>query len=476
MDVALRVEGLEGLLWHVDVSHKDVSSVGKDLVRTLLQLHDRVAHGDAAGTDLPVVLHLVGDGTATLGLAVQLTDVEVEGGEEANHLWIDWGGGGVQDAGLVQAEVLLDLVQHQLLGEGQESGLLHLRAVLETLGHLHGLVPGPLGEHLLDAGELPDCDLHDLHHLLEDAGDGEENGGPAELEGLHEGTLQGIGSGQVDDHAGGDGGVAIDHGGGDVVQGKEAHHSVGVGDADVLGDDVHGPDDVIVAEHGALGVAGRAARVDDGGALAGLDLGGALLDLLVADVLSLLNEVFPVADAGELVLVGGQGGEVSPVVDDDALQVGESCTDLQDLVELLGALHQDHSGGAVVQHVEAGLRAIRGVDAGGAAARQGGGGEQCEVLDRVEADGGDDVEGLDAVVDKGLGELVGESPVFVEGDLRSIVLHDGHVVTVLADGVLEDLGEGGGRELLLVLAVTNGTNICDLNGSVFVGFEFHGFG
>ena len=79
-------------------------------------------------------------------------------------------------------------------------------------------------------------------------------------------------------------------------------------------------------------------------------------------------------------------------------------------------------------------------------------------------------------MDKGLGELVGESPVFVEGDLRSIVLHDGHVVTVLADGVLEDLGEGGGRELLLVLAVTNGTNICDLNGSVFVGFEFHGFG
>ncbi len=108
-------------------------------------------------------------------------------------------------------------------------------------------------------------------------------------------------------------------------------------------------------DHGALGHAGRPRGVDQRGQIVRTDLTAPLLAHLLVDPFATGQELIPAEDV--------VFGITRTVEEDDLPQMGYLGAHLQDLVQLLLVLDEDHLGVAVVDDVGTVLGEVRGVDA-----------------------------------------------------------------------------------------------------------------
>ena len=273
VEPAVGVDDLGGVFGVFEVAEHDVWSAGEDFAIFGEGDFDAAEHGaDGADADIAVGGVVDGDDGGGFGEAVAFVDVDAGGGEGAYHAWLD-AAGACDDDEAVAAEAFapmaVDHVFEEALGylvaEGDffEEGVVVACAMLEGAGvdFLFQAVEVLAGgiefvvyhlEHTWHGAEAVGVDL--AHVLL--------NG--AHVFGVVDADAFGL---EVVVHA------ALVH----VVEGQEAE------DAAVGG---HGVDlfvceevgaHVAVGEHDALGVAGGAGGVDEGGPIVGFD---GLLDLL----------------------------------------------------------------------------------------------------------------------------------------------------------------------------------------------------
>ena len=141
-----------------------------------------------------------------------------------------------------------------------------------------------------------------------------------------------------------------------------------------------GPDNVVVGEHHALGVASGAAGVDQGGALVDGDASQPGLEGSVLQAVTSADHVLPADDPGRVWNAG---------VLDNFLQVGKVTLEAPDLVQLPLVLNHKDVALAVLQDVLAGLRPVGGVNSRGKSSRKNSRQVGNNPLGRVEAENAD---------------------------------------------------------------------------------------
>ena len=255
---ALLVDGFPRLLRAKQIAHHDVSPRHQHLaVAVRVRLADLGQHPVQTGPDRaqPVLPRPVpGLRPRRLRHPVALVQRDVQGQEVLERLAGHGRGPHAQNAHPVKAQVLLDLAEDQLLGQGVAvpagAGSLPALDGLQVVAEAGAL--GPVGHDALEAaGALSNLD-HLLLDLLVDPGDAEEEGGPDLLEGVDQGALERVPVGKVDGGLGGHGHPDVDHLGGGVAEGKVGDEGVLLRHAQVLVRDPGGEGQVVVGHHDTL--------------------------------------------------------------------------------------------------------------------------------------------------------------------------------------------------------------------------------
>ena len=140
------------------------------------------------------------------------------------------------------------------------------------------------------------------------------------------------------------------------------------------------PQNAVVGEHHALGVASGAAGVDQGRALVDGDAPQPGLEGSVLQAVTSAEHVLPADDPGRVWNAG---------VLDNFLQVGKVTLEAPDLVQLPLVLHHEDVALAVLQDVLAGLGPVGGVNARGKSSRKNSRQVGNNPLGRVETENAD---------------------------------------------------------------------------------------
>ena len=159
-----------------------------------------------------------------------------------------------------------------------------------------------------------------------------------------------------------------------------------------------GPDNVVVGEHHALGVASGSAGVDQGGALVDGDASQPGLERRVVQTVSSVHNVLPADNPGRVRNAG---------VLNNFLQVGKITLETPDLVQLPLVLHNEDVALAVLQDILASLGSIGGVDSCGKSSSKNSGQVRDDPLRGVEPENADRAKSLQAEIDEGLGDSSG---------------------------------------------------------------------
>mmetsp|Transcript_79528 Transcript_79528/g.133219 ORF Transcript_79528/g.133219 Transcript_79528/m.133219 type:complete len:372 (-) Transcript_79528:175-1290(-) len=309
MQPALLVNGLRGLGLVVEVPHHHMPAPEADLTLTLLvpplhvvQLQLAALQPEAARPELEAEGGGHCSWPAGLAHAVELQDVDPQRRHEIQGLPLDRGCAGHVPKAPVEAQRLLDFAVHQ---SGSDAAATRDPAIASDLPRRAGLRAHALREgHQLELqprrGGGLGLGLDGLCELLPHARDPEKHRGADGLERQGQRPLEGVRAAEpngvvapedsgVVDGEGDVGGLGRDMGHGEVrdgvPRGGPLVHFGGLHCA--FADEVHG----VVADHHALGVAGGAAGVDQGGAVPGVDGRDACVERGVALGLGLRQDV-----------------------------------------------------------------------------------------------------------------------------------------------------------------------------------------
>ena len=175
----------------------------------------------------------------------------------------------------------------------------------------------------------------------------------------------------------------------DVGQGQERQGRVVAAEIDDLGQRQDVAREIGVAEHDALGPAGRSRSIDDGGQVPGPDRAGLSLE---APGLLLLEAPAHLDDVRE----GVRPGRGVALDDDDALERGKPAPDGLDLAPQIEVRADDDLRAGVVDDVPDLIGGERGVDGDGDGSGREGGEVGHDPLRPVLGEDGDPVAGPDA--------------------------------------------------------------------------------
>mmetsp|Transcript_12965 Transcript_12965/g.34306 ORF Transcript_12965/g.34306 Transcript_12965/m.34306 type:complete len:762 (-) Transcript_12965:427-2712(-) len=466
---ALGVDRLGVLLHHVlhvglahvvagHVAHHDVATAEAELALVLLALvlhvrrggalllavdvrrvhhegpHLHAGHGEAAAAPDVRLVQGEGAGTGALGHAVDLVDAQAQGAEVLQRVHADRSSAREAKLAALEAQVGLHLLQHEGVGErvAERVGAAAAQLAVLLQGQAHALRPGR--DVLLHARHRGADGAHLVRDLLPDEGDPEEDGRPAGAETvLDRSRLEVVVAREVQRQPG-----RAERGHGD--RGHDVHHHPGdVGEREVREDplllrpdgDVLGrqqvqharglEDDVVVRDHHGLRLASGAGGVDERRAVPGVCGQDPLVDLRIRHLGAQRQQLVPADDRHGHAVAGDahrlvRGGLVA--VDHDAPHLpavparGEG---LDEHLDLLLVLDDDHSAARVDHLVGCGVRRVRGVEARDLASGETRRQRAHDPLRAVEAPDVDRVELLEAQGDHALG---GGAGIIVELPVR----------------------------------------------------------
>ena len=143
-----------------------------------------------------------------------------------------------------------------------------------------------------------------------------------------------------------------------MAEGQERQEPLALAEAVGGGNAAQRPHDVGVADHGPLGRAARAARIDDGGQVLGPDQAGPFVHRVGVAGEPVGTQAPQLVDADDEAV----GGPPGPVGQDHPLQGGQLVADLEHLAQLGVGVDEAHRDPGVAEHVGHLGRRARRVD------------------------------------------------------------------------------------------------------------------
>ena len=336
---AFFVNGFPGGLRVLVIPHHDRGRTHEDFACLFVDFHFRLGNGQAHRLELDVAIPVQHRDTADFRLPVDLFQVDSQRVEEAEHIGSQSRASGIGPFQMPQAQLVLDLLEHQPVGQevldAQPQGRLLLGKA--GVGHFIANGQGPVEEPALEGGGVLDFHLNLADQALPNAGWTEHHLG-ADFPQI---VLHGLGTfGKVDFEPNIQPAGHGHHLFANPCQGQEGDVLI-VGFQGVHGHEVLGhAQQVLVRQHGQFGPRGGAGSRGEDGQVRGLALGQTLLEptgVLFLKGFAQGDHVVEVHQVG--LVVGPQTFGV--VVDDLVDPVLQGRPDFDDFVHLFLVLGHD---------------------------------------------------------------------------------------------------------------------------------------